>query len=377
MNYPNRYTGGTKKKIFLRILVVFLSLTAVCALTLAYGNYLKSKAERSRNDSYSGAGRPIDAERDTDSVEQETTFSKSENVKSACIVLDYFEDVETLHAYMDTLAADGYTGITTVLVGRDGYLTYASEAVAKYTHQRPSAAKDGAFIGEMISKARELSMRTSAAIFTSDAFASDDISAQIDALCCADAAAFGFDEIIAVIPVTAEEINSDVSNRVLSYIDSLAAQRGSSLLGIALDDGIYRTPSLSPQTEMFASGADFLAIDMTDVFASTEDAASFVSGIAGEISGSFTVYGLRALFDGANAEISAAQTQALADASFSNYMFVDAPPLPEPDTTDTTDIGDGPDAPTTDAPATDAPATDEPATDEPATDAPATDEPTP
>lgn len=339
MNYQNRYTGGMKKKIILRILVVFVTLTAVCALTLAYGNYLKSKAEKTKNDSYSGAGRPIDAVRDTDSGEAETTFSQSVSVKSACIDLNSFADAESLSAHLDTLAAEGYTGITTVLMGRDGYLTYASDAVAEFTHQRPSSGKDRAFIREMISKARALSMRTSAVIFTSDDFADNTISSQIEALCVSDANSFGFDEVIAVLPIMAEEINSEVSNEVLSHIGKLAEARGDTLLGIALDDEIYRTPSLSPQTEMFASGADFLAIDMSDAFASAEDAENYVKGVTGEISGSFTVYGLRAVFDGGVAEIAAGEVTALADAGFSNYMFVSMPPLPEPDDTQATDDG--------------------------------------
>lgn len=44
MNYHNSYTGSVKKKILLRVLVVLVSLIVISALTLAYGNYLKSKA---------------------------------------------------------------------------------------------------------------------------------------------------------------------------------------------------------------------------------------------------------------------------------------------------------------------------------------------
>ena len=43
MNYHNSYTGSVKKKILLRVLVVLVSLIVISALTLAYGNYLKSK----------------------------------------------------------------------------------------------------------------------------------------------------------------------------------------------------------------------------------------------------------------------------------------------------------------------------------------------
>lgn len=90
---------------------------------------------------------------------------------------------------------------------------------------------------------------------------------------------------------------------------------------------------------------------MSDSLSSAEDAKAFVSGITDEISGSFTVYGLRTVFDGGDAEIAEAQAKALADASFSNYMFVDAPPQPEPDSTDTDGIG-GESEPTTALPKT-------------------------
>lgn len=339
MNYHNRYTGGTKRKIFLRILVVFVTLTAVCVLTLAYGNYLKSKAENTKDDSFSGAGRPIDAVRNTDGDESETSFSQSESVKSACVDLNSFAESADLSDHLDKLSQNGYTGVTVVLMGRDGYLTYASDSVAEFTHQRPSAGKDRAFIREMISKARSLSMRTSAVIFTSEDFADNTISSQIEALCVADSSSFGFDEVITVLPISAEEINSEVSNEVLSYIGKLADNRGNTLLGIALDDSIFRTPSLSPQTEMFASGADFLAIDMSDSFTTVEDAESYIKTITEEISGSFTVYGLRSVFDGSVEEISEAEVRALADGGFSNYMFVSMPPLPDPDETQIADDG--------------------------------------
>lgn len=339
MNYPNRYTGGMKKKIFLRILVVFVCLTAVCALTLAYGNYLKSKADKTKDDSYSGVGRTPDTTPETGNDDTLSAFSKSVGVKSACIVFGDFEDSEAVQSYIEKLSEDGYTGITAVLIGRDGYLTYASETVAEFTKQRPAASKDNAFISEMLSKAASLSMRTSAVIFTSDDFGADSISSQIEELCVSDAAALGFDEIIAVLPSTAEGINSDTSSRILGYIGKIAEKKGDAQFGIALDESIYETPSLSPQIELFGSYVNFLAIDMSDSLSSAEDAKAFVSGITDEISGSFTVYGLRAVFDGGDAEIAEAQAKALADASFSNYMYVDAPPQPEPDSTDTDGVG--------------------------------------
>lgn len=344
MNYHNSYTGSVKKKILLRVLVVLVSLIVISVLTLAYGNYLKSKAAATAGSDYSGAGRTHSSDGDGQESGITTSFSKSAEVKSACIVPDSFADEaaqsEAVSAYSDAK----YTGITVVLTGRDGYLTYASDAVSSFTKQKSPASKKLDFIASAVSKAHALSMRASAVIFTSEDFSENEISAAIDALVCADAASAGFDEIIAVLPVKADRIDSDTSKAILKYLGTLAEKKGSSLLGISFGREIYETPSLSPQLELFSSYADFLSIDMSEKYGSADEAGQVISGVLDKISGSFGVYGLRVLLDGSDADASAKQTDALTAAGFPNYGFVNAPPTEDNsgDGTDTTDDGDTP-----------------------------------
>ena len=328
MNYnQNRYTGSPKKKILLRCLIVLASLATVAALTLAYGNYLKSKAEKSAVGSYSGAGRSISADDSSNEDDLPSTFSKSESVKSAALDDAAFADVDKLSEHVAGLCESGSTGITVVLLDSEGYLTYASDAVAQYTHQRASSLTSEGLLTTLTQKAKSLSMRTTAVIFTSEDFAKDGISSDIEALVCADAAACGFQEVVAVMPVTSAGINSDTSASIVSYISRLAGVKSTALLGIAFGDDLYRTPSLAPQIELFASGADFLAIDLTYRFSDAESAKTRIAGTVDEIAGSFTVYGLRAVFEGSDAAIAAAEAEALAENGFSNYMFTSMQPI--------------------------------------------------
>lgn len=339
MNYHNSYTGSVKKKILLRVLIVLVSLIVISALTLAYGNYLKSKAEGTAGSDYSGAGRTHSSDVDGQESEITTSFSKSVEVKSACIVPDSFPDEAAQSEAVSAYSDGKYTGITVVLTGRDGYLTYASDAVSSFTKQKSPASKKLDFITSAVSKAHALSMRASAVIFTSEDFSENEISAEIDALVCADAAAAGFDEIIAVLPVKADRIDSNTSKAVLKYLGTLAEKKGSSLLGISFGREIYETPSLSPQLELFSSYADFLSIDMSEKYGSADEAGQVISDVLDKISGSFGVYGLRVLLDGSDADASAKQTDALTAAGFPNYAFVNALPSGDNsgDGTDTTD----------------------------------------
>ena len=174
MNYHNSYTGSVKKKILLRVLVVLVSLIVISALTLAYGNYLKSKAEGTAGSDYSGAGRTHSSDVDGQESEITTSFSKSVEVKSACIVPDSFADEAAQSEAVSAYSDNKYTGITVVLTGRDGYLTYASDAVSSFTKQKSPASKKLDFITSAVSKAHALSMRASAVIFTSEDFSENE-----------------------------------------------------------------------------------------------------------------------------------------------------------------------------------------------------------
>ena len=167
MNYHNSYTGSVKKKILLRVLIVLVSLIVISALTLAYGNYLKSKAEGTAGSDYSGAGRTHSSDVDGQESEITTSFSKSVEVKSACIVPDSFADEAAQSEAVSAYSEGKYTGITVVLTGRDGYLTYASDAVSSFTKQKSPASKKLDFITSAVSKAHALSMRASSVSFKS------------------------------------------------------------------------------------------------------------------------------------------------------------------------------------------------------------------
>ncbi len=335
MNYhKNSYTGSIQKKILFRVLAVVAALTVVSAATVAYGNYLKSKAERTQL-AGTGAGRP---QQSSGAGREPDKNPQGVSVKSRCVPITSL-DSNGAAGYVSTLADNGSTGISAVLADREGYLTYSSDAVAKFTHQKPAASEADAVIRAAISRAKERSMRTSALIFAAEDFTDGGICAQIDALVAADAAAFGFDELVVFLPIDTEQLGSELAAKIVAYLNALAANANGCSLGVCLSYDVFATPRLSPHLELISASSDFLAVDLTSgVSGGAEGAAKYVADATQTLAGSFSLYSLRAVFDGADADIADAQVKALADRDFENYMFVSATPI-RPDTDDTQDSG--------------------------------------
>lgn len=315
MNYHSGYTGGTGKKVLTRILCVIGSLSVVCALTFAYGNYLKSKAYRTSSD-HLGAGRTHSD--DVDVNTPKTEFSPSVQVKSMFFDHGNFKNAEESNGELARLAQNQATGMTAILIDREGYLTYSSEAVSNFTKQKSSEQTDLSFLSSAVSYAKSLSLRTSAVIFTSDI--SGTVSSEIEALVCADAASCGFDEIILVLPIKAEEINSQTSKTLLEYIGKIADRKNNSLLGVCFGTDIYSTAPLSPQVELFTGAADFLCVDLRPVF--DVDSGINIDSVLDKTSGSFSVYGLRSLIEGDDPTKLSEVLSALQKNGFENYISV-------------------------------------------------------
>lgn len=337
MNYhKNSYTGSVRKKIIFRVLTVIAALSVVSAATFAYGNYLKAKAERTQL-SGTGAGRPPQssgAGREPDKNPQTVTAVKSRCIPTASL------DSAGAAEYVSTLADGGNTGVSAVLADREGYLTYPSDAVAKFTHQKAPAGYPSV-LKAVISKAKERSLRTSALLFAGKDFADGGISAQIDALVAADASALGFDELVVFLPIGTDELGSELAERIVAYLNTLAVNASGCALGVCLSYDVFSTPRLSPHLELISASSDFLAVDLTEKSENAEAAAKYVTDAVQTLAGSFSLYSLRAVFEGTDADIADAQIRALADKGFANYMFTSAAPIKPPSDTDGTQNGDG------------------------------------
>ena len=364
--YYNRssYTGTSKKRIVIRIIIIAAALLTVAAATLAFGNYLKAKAAATavegtgegRNSAQTGTGR--------DSPSGEVTQAKG--VRSACVPLASIPSEDAAGKYVDALATKGCTGVTVVLVDRDGYLTYTSAAVAKFTHQKLAEVKDPAVISAIISAAKSHSMQTSGVIFSSADFFEVGVSAGIDATVASDAAALGFDEIVTVLPLDVGSLDSILAASAVKYINAIGENKGGAALGVALPAGVFTTPKLSPQVELFASVSDFLAIDLTD------DPKTAVADALEKAGGYFALYELRSVLAGGDAKTAEASVKTLAESGLANYMFVGATDADITD--DTEDSGSAPGGyePTTPVTPVTPTTPDEPTPDEPA---PTPDEP--
>lgn len=325
MNYhKNSYTGSGKKKILFRILVVIGALVIVAAATLGYGNYLKNKADETTIGNLAGAGRSTEGAGVGRDLNADAEVSKGDIVKSECVPVESIASAEGVRSYVSRIAGSKCTGITVILVDKDGYLTYDSEAVAAFTHQQGVTKKTNAMIAAAVEQAHAEKLKASAVIFTQNVFAESGVYSEIDALVSSEAGKMGFDEIVAILPVSAEQIDSAMSSALNAYITKLDSNKGSAALGVCFAESVFVTPALSPQLELFASGADFLAIDLTNGASDAEKEGERVTKVADDLTGSFTAYGLRAVFSGGDREIADAEIKALSDKGFENYMFVTA-----------------------------------------------------
>lgn len=337
MNYhKNSYTGSVRKKIILRVLTVIAALSVVCAATFAYGNYLKAKAERTQL-SGTGAGRTPQSSgvgREQDKNTQAVT------VKSRLVPLASLDSAGAAE-YVGTLAAGGSTGVGAILTDREGYLTYPSEAVSKFTHQKPGAG-DLSVLRAVIAAAKERSMRSSALLFAGEDFADGSVSAQIDALVAADASSLGFDEIVVFLPITTDELGNELTESIVAYLNTLATNASGCALGVCLSYDVFSTPRLSPHLELISSSSDFLAVDLTQSSANAEEGAKYVTDAVQKLAGSFSLYSLRAVFEGEDTAVADAKVRALAEKGFENYMLISAPAIQVPSDTDGTQNTDNP-----------------------------------
>ena len=363
----NPYTGSSKKKIVIRVIIVIASLIAVSAATFAFGNYLKAKAEATTVYG-AGAGRSESSQSGV-GRDHSANAASAKGVKSACVPLSAVTSADEARDYVDKLATKGFTGVTVILVGRDGYLTYTSSAVAAFTKQRAADVKDPAILSAITAQAKKHSMTASAVIFPAEDYTSNDVTAKIDSIVVADAVSFGFDEIAAILPLDAESLDSILAASAVRYLTALGETKGDSALGAALPFDVYDTPRLSPQVELFSSVCDFLAIDLSEKQLSAPAAEEYISKKLDAVEGYFAMYELRAILDGSEEKIANAEVKALADGGYANYMFVTETEFTEKKEEETTGEDDGgggydPSAytePTVDQPADNTPVTTPPA----------------
>ncbi len=388
MDYYNPYSKNRKKKV-IRILTVVLSAVAIVALTVVFGNYLRTKAELSASSNSAGAGRD-----DGDVTEQGGEIIPSEpgdgcsvTVNGVCVPLraplpeDADEETEAPSFAERIGALEGKTAVLIPLCGEGGELTYASARVSEITRTTFDPSLPG--MEELradVAAAKELGLRTCALIDAGD-FTSDggDFAVLIDSKIAEDAAEAGFDEfIVSGAVASAESVDSDLSHAVLRYMNKLSAGIGNTSLGLCLPADVYRTSKLAPQIELFTSSCDFLCMEFDGAASTVLNVGDVCKNLAGTVS----LYNMRFIISPAAAEDASGILSVLKSAKHVNCLVrtlpvtgvggdepanTDVPDEPDtpyvPDTPDEPVVPDVPDEPDeTDAPATEPKETSAPVT---------------
>ena len=332
MNDYNSYTGGRKKKVLKKLLVVFVSVLIIIGATVVLGNYLKKRAERAADGGYTGIGRDDIAEGTEVSeiiIPSESGLGVSDTVSGLCVPLRMGDDGAEENSFEARLAeaAKDHTGVLIPLTGDDGFLLYNSVRAGEYSRLPVNPTiPDMAELCSAVSAARSEGLRVSAYIRSSvslgDTEEERELAIAADSRIAADAAEAGFDEIIigSLIP-SPESITGESSRVVLRYLNQMTAAAGDTEVGLSLPYSVYKVATLSPQIELFVSRSVFLTMELTTE-QSTEE---YVNYICENLAGTLSVYNMRMLLAPADVGVAEAITQRLAAIGHKNYLYTSVP----------------------------------------------------
>lgn len=280
-----QYTGKTKKKKILRI-VLLVSLTLGILIGAAMlGNLLRDRLLRAENLlSLSPADYAVREEAET--APQFTKAPRKrqtvEAVVCAPVAADAFQSKEALHAALSGLSGGGIS------------VTVTDAAGARFDLDAIPAGTDDALADlRLLTAAAETAgiadMHLSATVYTSHSAASDGELLSELALC-------GVRDVL-LCGLTGETLSPTAAYTLLVYLDHLRDRAPDTAIGIALSPALFRDANAAAQLDQLAEYFDYLALDLTDRPAEYAGAADYADAVSAELYGSLSYYGLAIFTD--------------------------------------------------------------------------------
>ncbi|MGN1345588.1 MAG: hypothetical protein ACI4V1_02285 [Eubacteriales bacterium] len=326
-HYRRSYSGSARvKKIMFRILFVILAAAVITFASILLGNYLQKKvadAEAVRHTSEPAQEQITSRPQRSESTASQRSLSASGLALRNCRTEDEaVAAVNTLAEHYDTILVDLY--------GAEGSLLYTSPALCSLLRlPAPENDETLTLVRAALTAAKSKNLYLCAVIETSFGQLEEGTDALVDGTLFAELASFGVDEILIVGAFPDAEEEEIPAEEIVSYLTTCAERTaGSCELGMLVPDDIFLDFSNARDIQTIASAADFMGIDMTsDEVVTPDEMYAKTSQNVTSLYGSFSIYNMRVLLSTADADLLAAQYQALMDSDITNICFTE-PILP-------------------------------------------------
>lgn len=308
-----------KYKIWRRIAFFAVVAVIILILTVVLGNVLKKRLE---NTDISTDDIPLLTEPDeTDPADDPApSVAHDESLKSVsagCLDLAGVTEPDDARAAVDALRADGYNSLSFVVRDSDGMVTYASPALQTYSGIKASETLVSFdMLRTAVVYAKDRGMKCSAVFGNADA--------QHDPLIAAELAEVGFNDMLLRAYEDLERLDNSAVADINTYVSALRGA-GNAAFGISLSREIYTAAQNAPYIETLYKSCEYFAIDMSSV---TADEAS---DICSSLQGSFSMYMMRCVVHGNDADRAAKIKAQLSEHNISSVQYISAPPKPQND----------------------------------------------
>ncbi len=278
-----------KYRIWRRVLFFTVIAVMIAVFTVILGNVLKTRLENT--DISTDDIPPVTTPDPSPANDAEESVSHDEALRgviAACLDLSDASDGGEARAVIDGLRAEGYNAVSFVVRDGDGMITYASPALQSYSGLRASEALVPVdVLKAAVAYAKDRGMRCSAVFSGSDA--------DRDSLISAELAEMGFNDILIRSFENISALDNNAVGEMVSYLETV---RGSLnvVCGVSLSPDVLTVAQNAPYIEKLYKKFEYLAIDMTGI--GSDGAAD----ICGKLQGSFSMYMLRPVLDGDNAD---------------------------------------------------------------------------
>lgn len=256
MYYRSNYRPKKKSRGSKKVITVIAAVIIVITATIFLGNYLKGKAEYSKENSTT--------------VPPEVTVSEDELsiIAAAPQVSAYpvfLEDMTLESAYLlaEELAATGYTGVSLRLTDGSGRPTYSSDTTEMFNSERARAGEDDdhsvplTALKDITAAFHSAGLRTVGCFTTwnynADS-ASDEVLRSYEIALVCELPTLGIDEIV----IFGLETDGDNRTASLEYIEKINSLISDSTLGVAIK--LSSVKEAGTDLQILISKFDFLSV---------------------------------------------------------------------------------------------------------------------
>lgn len=316
-----RFKTYTAKKyrVWRRILFFAVVALLIFAFTVILGNVLKKRLDNTevpKDEIPSVTSGADTAPADDPDV---TTFHDEalKSVSASYLDLSGVEDGSGARGVIDELRAAGCNAVSFVVRSDDGMITYASPALQSYSGIRASEnLVPFDVLSAAVAYAKDRGIRCSVVFSGNDTLH--------DPIVAAELVNIGFNDILIRGFEGLSSLDNSAVGDISAYISAVKGET-SVTCGVSLSAEVLLTAQNAPYIEKLYNMCEYLAINMTDM---NGDSAA---DICSKLQGSFSMYMLRPVLSGDNAELADAVRNVLVNLGVEARQYISSVPKPVAD----------------------------------------------